>query len=1032
MNSVSDEALYQTLSSASNNPPAPTPPRILPTPEEYPLTVPLLEDQEPDPFSNRAPLYSSVQKKRGVVPTLVELANSSVSAPPVPPPRPPSPAYTNVPSPATSSTSDPKKPALPRRTNSSKRKPPSRTGSLNKGLDTCSRKHGSSASALNISGGPSSGGTVSDNGTRPEYTTIPSYPSAGSLLTQRVVPKEESEGTPPLPVKQKSLTETQKSFTTGSTNSPQMYGRHYRAFRDSRRSDRPGGIAYLKFNQQDFYELLDECDSKRRPFNDRSFPPDISSLCYIPFRNMSEIVSAAEGKVTKSSKSSSRSSSRLSSKDGERSPKMGHIVWKRPKELNPRSRLLSGGKMFRGDLVEGVRGTPNFGAACSALALKHELLFQVMPDDQCPIAFEDDWGIYKFRFWRYGNWTEVTIDDKLPSVAGELLYSHTLENDEHWMCVMEKAYAKFNGCYDIINKIPLSDMLQHMTGGITETLTLRTVGSSEQLGCYVENCFKKRALILTTALKSKEGMMLGLDSELPYIVTRVKRRTRVHPCLVCLYSPFGASGWAGPWGRDSPEWRNFSHDDVYNFGLMNESDFDFWISVEDLVEFFETVFIAHQSSDTMAGIVQQLDPSIVSLVRSGVFGNWIKDKTDGGAPNNAKFLTHNIQFLVTQQSIDDKMCVLSLVQRFRPRNTPHEGFMCIGFSVFKAPENIQYRMTDLKEAPVAIATYSYKESVSVRVDLEPGNYVVIPTSYQAGVVGEYLLRCVSPRNLNIRALKQAPPSVTKKQVIDVELLCGENLPDVTHSYDADPEQEVYCVIWCGKDKCQFPIKRGPNPLWNSIATFHAKSPYKRTIFVQVWYKPAPGSSAKEDVCLAETCQLPIITGDHKVVCQLTLSKKTSANKTPVAIPKSSKKGGSRCAGSITLIVRYNPLPTVFRGIPKGGSNVQVVSMDRGRERVMDTSESENSSNRDRKCRTEPRGGVALLNHVALSNQGSISSLVRSGTNSPHRPSVGSNYNADQIILPPYCCSEPRAAEQGLPRTKVQVSSPYRRGRHHSG
>ena len=68
----------------------------------------------------------------------------------------------------------------------------------------------------------------------------------------------------------------------------------------------------------------------------------------------------------------------------------------------------------------------------------------------------------------------------------------------------------------------------------------------------------------------------------------------------------------------------------------------------------------------------------------------------------------------------------------------------------QAPENIQYRMTDLKEAPVAIATYSYKESVSVRVDLEPGNYVVIPTSYQAGVVGEYLLRCVSPRNLNIR------------------------------------------------------------------------------------------------------------------------------------------------------------------------------------------------------------------------------------------------------------------------------------------
>ena len=74
-------------------------------------------------------------------------------------------------------------------------------------------------SALNTAGGPSSGGTVSENGTRPEYTTIPSYPSAGSLLTQRVVPQEEPAGTPPLPVKQKSLTETQRSYTTGSTNS---------------------------------------------------------------------------------------------------------------------------------------------------------------------------------------------------------------------------------------------------------------------------------------------------------------------------------------------------------------------------------------------------------------------------------------------------------------------------------------------------------------------------------------------------------------------------------------------------------------------------------------------------------------------------------------------------------------------------------------------------------------------------------------------------------------------------------------------
>ena len=292
-----------------------------------------------------------------------------------------------------------------------------------------------------------------------------------------------------------------------------MYGRHYRAFRDSRRTDRPQiGVQCLKFNQQCFYSILDVCDAKRRSFNDPTFPPVISSLCYIPYRRREEVIAATAMKIK--IKQDTRYSSKHSPHPRDpssQSPQMKHVEWKRPKELNPKSRLLSGGRMFRGDLVEGQRGSVNFAAATAALALKHELFFQVMPDDQCPIAFEDDWGIYKFRFWRYGNWSEVVVDDKLPSIKGEMLCIHTIENDEHWMCIMEKAYAKFNGCYDVINKIPLNEMLQHLTGGITEVMQLdwyRNV-TKIKLGGYLENCLKKRSLILTTAIKSKQSIMAG-------------------------------------------------------------------------------------------------------------------------------------------------------------------------------------------------------------------------------------------------------------------------------------------------------------------------------------------------------------------------------------------------------------------------------------------------------------------------------------------------------------------------------------------
>ena len=152
-----------------------------------------------------------------------------------------------------------------------------------------------------------------------------------------------------------------------------------------------------------------------------------------------------------------------------------------------------------------------------------------------------------------------------------------------------------------------------------------------------------------------------------------------------------------------------------------------------------------------------------------------------------------------------------------------------------------------------------------------------------------------------------------------------------------------------------------------------------------------------------------------MVCQLTLSKKSSANKTPTILPKSNKKGGSRCAGSIILIVRYNPLPNVFRGLPKGGSNVQVVSLDRGREgvRMVDTSESEDSS-RDRKCRTEPRGAGGLSNPIIRSNPGSVSSLGRSQTDIHNRPSVGSNNNVDQIFLPPTAVLNREQLNRGSP------------------
>uniref|UniRef100_A0A8D2MJ41 Calpain catalytic domain-containing protein n=1 Tax=Zonotrichia albicollis TaxID=44394 RepID=A0A8D2MJ41_ZONAL len=160
-----------------------------------------------------------------------------------------------------------------------------------------------------------------------------------------------------------------------------------------------------KFKSQDFRELRASCLSQGLLFEDSTFPAHVSSIgpSLLP------------------------------------QEKLWRIQWKRPTEFQRNPHLITDG-VSRFDIMQGEIGDCWMLAALGSLTLRKQFLENVLPKDQ---GFQEDYaGIFHFRFWQYGEWVDVVIDDRLPFLNGRYLSVHPRTSNEFWPSLLEKAYAK--------------------------------------------------------------------------------------------------------------------------------------------------------------------------------------------------------------------------------------------------------------------------------------------------------------------------------------------------------------------------------------------------------------------------------------------------------------------------------------------------------------------------------------------------------------------------------------------------------------
>uniref|UniRef100_A0A1I7TDS4 Calpain catalytic domain-containing protein n=1 Tax=Caenorhabditis tropicalis TaxID=1561998 RepID=A0A1I7TDS4_9PELO len=435
------------------------------------------------------------------------------------------------------------------------------------------------------------------------------------------------------------------------------------------------------------------------------------------------------------------------------------IVWKRPGEIYENPQLIVGEKS-RFDVKQGALGDCWLLAAVANLTLRDELFYRVVPPDQ---SFTENYaGIFHFQFWRYGQWVDVVIDDRLPTVDGRLCYMRSQENNEFWSALLEKAYAKLYGGYENLDGGTTAEALEDFTGGLTEFFDLEKADKATTLAMLVRGM--QMGSLFGCSIDADENvkeaqLTNGLVRGHAYSITAIQTVNTYggQIPLLRIRNPWGNSKeWNGPWSDGSGEWNQVDPHQKEQMGVQFAKDGEFWMSFDDFMTNFTQMECCNLSADVMNEIsemtgVEVHDKQQHQWVEKQEDGEWnSRQGTAGGCQNNETYCQnpqYGTTFQVPYDSIEqDGKCtvIVAVLQKYRRElRSKNLDNLPIGFSVYRIEGGGALTDTSGKKPVARTRVFINMREVTVRFRVPPGQYIVVPCTFDAYDDASFLLRVFS-------------------------------------------------------------------------------------------------------------------------------------------------------------------------------------------------------------------------------------------------------------------------------------------------